>query len=160
MILGLILGNHVGPALLIYKLAIMIMPGSFVLLFLSIATSFFGHFFMDMIPHKDWAFVEGEVNKEKLIMIAFIDVGLAILVLLVLSACFFGISAGGVLCSFAACAPDLNKFIRFPAWINRLHEKAHHSWRKNGNNDGLPTWQLGFLFLILIFALLYKTLIF
>lgn len=71
----LILGNHIGPALLMYKFATMIMPESFVL-FPALVASFFSHFFMDMIPHKDWTFVEGEVNKEKLIMIAFVDVGL------------------------------------------------------------------------------------
>lgn len=155
----MILGNHVGPALLIYKCTAMIMPESLVLL-LSIVMGFFSHFFMDMIPHKDWAFVEGEINKEKLVLIAGVDVGLAILIWYTLSACFFGISATGFLCSVAACAPDLNKFLKFPAWINRLHEWAHHSWRKNGKNSGLPTWQLEFLSLMLFFALLYRTLVF
>lgn len=155
----MILGNHVGPALLIYKFATMMVPESFVL-FSALAASFFSHFFMDMIPHKDWAFVEGEVNKEKLVLIAGVDVGIAIFTWVILSACFFGISATGFFCSVAACAPDLNKFVRFPGWINRLHERAHHSWRKNGNNDGLPTWQLGFLLLLILFALLYGTLIF
>jgi len=153
-----ILAHHTWVALAIQKLLALLPMTSAFSFGTSFVASFFSHFALDRIPHADWAFVEGEVDRRKLFLIAFVDVGLAVAVWLITSWAFFEITFGGFFCSFAACAPDLNKFIKFPAIINNLHELAHHSWRKNGNNDGLPAWQLGFVAMIILAAILSKAL--
>ena len=154
----MILAHHAWTALVIQKLLALLPMTSAFSFEVSLIASFFSHFALDRIPHADWAFVEGEVDRKKLLLIALVDVGLAAAVWLIASWAFFEITFGGFFCSFAACAPDLNKFIRFPAIINNLHERAHHSWRKNGSNDDLPVWQLGFMAIIFLAGILSKAL--